>query len=85
MIAQSSRGVRFDQKGLVKRAKAFVPILIPLFSSTYRRSIELGTAMMARGFDDSITRTKYRQLKWNVGDTIFAVIFFVSVVVIVVL
>lgn len=85
MIAQRSRGVRFDQKGLVKRAKAFIPILIPLFSSTYRRSIELGTAMTARGFDDSVQRTKYRQLKWRVTDTVVAVVFIMGVVAIVVL
>lgn len=85
MIAQQSRGVRFDEKNLVKRAKAVVPILIPLFSSTYRRSIELGTAMTARGFDDSVQRTKYRQLKWRVADTLCAVVFVVGIVVIVVL
>lgn len=85
MIAQRSRGVRFEQKGLVKRSKALVPILIPLFSSTYRRSIELGTAMTARGFDDSVKRTKYRQLMWKSTDTFGAVLFIIGIVVIMML
>lgn len=82
MVAQRSRGVRFDKVGLIQRAKAFVPILIPLFISTYKRSIELGTAMMARGFDDSIKRTKYRQLQWRTRDTWSSILFMVLLIII---
>ncbi|MBS4770301.1 energy-coupling factor transporter transmembrane protein EcfT [Carnobacteriaceae bacterium zg-ZUI240] len=70
MMAQRSRGVRFESGGMIQRGKAFVPILLPLMVSTYKRAIDLGTAMTARGFNENVRRTKFRQLTWQKKDTI---------------
>ncbi|MDR3053728.1 MAG: energy-coupling factor transporter transmembrane protein EcfT [Coriobacteriales bacterium] len=48
MVAQSARGVRFDQGGPLKRARAWVPVMIPLFVNLFRRADELAAAMESR-------------------------------------
>ncbi|HPP36861.1 MAG TPA: energy-coupling factor transporter transmembrane component T, partial [Clostridiales bacterium] len=48
MKAQAARGADFDTGNLVQRAKSFVPVLVPLFVSAFRRADELATAMEAR-------------------------------------
>ena len=50
--------------------KAIVPILIPLFVSSFNRAEELATAMEARGYKGGEGRTKYRQLEWVSRDTV---------------
>ena len=54
--AQKARGADFDSGNLIQRAKAMIPILVPLFISAFRRADELATAMECR-------RTRMRQLK----------------------
>ena len=58
MNAQKARGVDFSQGGLIRRAKALIPILIPLFVSSFRRAEELATAMECRCYRGGAGRTK---------------------------
>jgi len=58
MNAQKARGVDFAHGGLIKRAKALIPILIPLFVSAFRRAEELATAMECRCYRGGSGRTK---------------------------
>lgn len=70
MNAQRARGVDFNEGNLIKRVKAFIPILIPLFASAIRRAEDLAYAMESRGYKGGEGRTKYRQLKWHLQDTL---------------
>ena len=58
MSAQKARGAGFDNGGLIKRAKALIPVLIPLFVSSFRRADELATAMECRCYHGGNGRTK---------------------------
>jgi energy-coupling factor transport system permease protein len=68
MSAQKARGVDFSQGGLIRRAKALVPILIPLFVSAFRRADELATAMECRCYRGGKGRTKMRVPHLHFGD-----------------
>ena len=63
MSAQKARGADLDTGGLMKRAKALVPILIPLYVSAFKRANELAMAMECRCYRGGEGRTKLRQLK----------------------
>jgi energy-coupling factor transport system permease protein len=71
MKAQAARGADFDTGNLVQRAKSFIPVLVPLFVSAFRRADELATAMEARCYRGSEGRTRMRQLR--LGRVDFAV------------
>lgn len=58
IAAQKARGADFESGNLIKRAKALVPILIPLFVSSFRRADELATAMECRCYHGGEGRTK---------------------------
>lgn len=77
--AQKARGADFDTGGLVSRAKAFIPILIPLLVSSFRRADELALAMNARCYEGSTKRTKMHKLviTWRdfLGSLVTAVFF----------
>ncbi len=62
MTAQKARGASFSEGNILQRAKAFLPILIPLFVSAFRRAEELATAMECRCYRGEAGRTKMRQL-----------------------
>lgn len=70
MKAQSSRGVDFNHGRIIKRFKAIISLIIPLFSSAIDRSEELSNAMEARGYDPNAKRTKYRILRFSWRDII---------------
>ncbi len=70
MNAQRARGVDFGEGNIFQQMKAIVPILIPLFVSSFNRAEELATAMEARGYKGGEGRTKYRQLEWVSRDTV---------------
>ena len=70
MKAQQARGADFESGGPVKRAKAMVPILIPLFVSSFRRAGELAEAMEARCYHGGNGRTKMKPLKYHLRDLI---------------
>ena len=70
MAAQKARGADFTNGSLIKRAKALIPILIPLFVSAFRRADELATAMECRCYRGGEGRTKLRALKCRASDII---------------
>jgi energy-coupling factor transport system permease protein len=70
MKAQTARGVDFSSGPIKDRMKAIVPLLIPLFISSFKRAEELAVAMEARGYRGGEGRTKYRQLSWQLADTL---------------
>ncbi|QIL51215.1 energy-coupling factor transporter transmembrane protein EcfT [Weissella coleopterorum] len=74
--AQRARGVLFNEGNLIKRAKAFIPVLIPLFINAIKRAIELGDAMEVRGYRGDVERSKYRLQTWQRIDT-WAVLVFI--------
>ncbi|OPZ65648.1 MAG: Energy-coupling factor transporter transmembrane protein EcfT [Firmicutes bacterium ADurb.Bin506] len=73
MKAQMARGADFDSGGLITRAKAMIPILVPLFVSAFRRADELAVAMEARCYRGGAGRTRMRQLRLGALDAIAAV------------
>ena len=74
MKAQTARGVEFSSGSLLKRVKAIIPILVPLFISAFKRAEDLAMAMEARGYRGDIGRTKLRILKWHYRDTVLLLI-----------
>ena len=63
MAAQKSRGADFESGNLLQRARALIPILIPLFISAFRRAEELATAMECRCYRGDVGRTRLRVLR----------------------
>lgn len=68
--AQSARGANFTEGTIFKRAKAVIPLLVPLFIQSFKRAEDLAIAMEARGYRGGEGRTKYRELKWRAKDTV---------------
>ena len=74
MNAQKARGADFSSGGLIKRAKALIPIIIPLFVSAFRRADELATAMECRCYRGGKGRTRMNVLKMKVKDYVILLI-----------
>ncbi len=70
--AQSARGADFDTGNLIQKAKSFIPVLVPLFVSAFRRAEELATAMEARCYRGSEGRTRMKQLKLTGVDLVIS-------------
>ena len=70
VAAQKARGANFETGGLISRAKAVVPILIPLLVSAFRRAEDLGDAMDARCYSGAKGRTKYKKLRFTWRDLV---------------
>lgn len=68
--AQKARGANFESGNVLKRAKALVPVLIPLLISSFRRADELADAMDARCYSGSKNRTKYKKMSLSWRDAI---------------
>lgn len=68
--AQKARGASFDTGGIFARAKALLPVLIPLIVNSFRRADELAFAMDARCYNATEKRTKMRKAKIGFGDII---------------
>ncbi len=68
MSAQKARGADLETGGLMQRARALVPILIPLFVSSFRRADELALAMECRCYRGGEGRTRMKQLHMGPGD-----------------
>ncbi len=75
MNAQKSRGADFTSGGLIKRAKALIPLLVPLFVSSFKRAEELATAMECRCYRGDKNRTKLVKLEYKGMDFINMLIF----------
>jgi len=74
MNAQRARGVDFGEGNLLKKIRSFIPILIPLFASSFKRADALAIAMEARGYRGGEGRTRYRNLQWKIKDTLAIVV-----------
>jgi len=77
MKAQMARGADFTTGGLVQRAKSLLPLLVPLFVSSFRRADELATAMEARCYRGGEGRTRLRELRYAGLDYAAAALFLV--------
>ena len=74
MKAQTARGSDFDSKRIMERIRSFVPILIPLFISAWRRAEELANAMNARCYRGGEGRSRFRVLRMTkIDGVIFGV------------
>ena len=71
MSAQRARGADFDSGGLIRKAKALIPLLVPLFISAFRRADELATAMECRCYCGGTGRTRMRELHLCPADWLF--------------
>ncbi len=78
MSAQKSRGANLDEGNIMKRAKALIPILVPLFISAFRRADELAMAMESRCYNGSDNRTKMKELKFGKNDIVACTVFFIG-------
>ncbi len=74
MSAQKARGASFDTGKLTERAKALIPLLVPLFVSAFRRADELATAMECRCYHSGAGRTRMKELAFARRDAVAAVL-----------
>ena len=84
MSAQKARGADFENGSLIQRAKALLPILVPLFVSAFRRADELAVAMESRCYHGGEGRTRMKQLRYAHRDYIalaLSVLFLAGVIV----
>jgi energy-coupling factor transport system permease protein len=68
--AQAARGADFSEGGPLRRARSFVPVLVPLTVGAFRRADELAEAMESRGYKGGEGRTRYRELRFRLGDAL---------------
>ena len=83
MQAQMARGADFENGNLIQKAKAMIPLLVPLFVSAFRRADDLAMAMEARCYNGGEGRTKMKPLKYNAQDRkayLLVVVFLVLVI-----
>lgn len=74
MDAQKSRGLQIDRGNIFKRIKNFIPLLIPIFASTLRRSWQLAEAIESRGWNATKKRTYLYSLKFKWYDILFSLL-----------
>ena len=70
MKAQTARGADFESGNIIRRAKAMIPIMVPLFISAFRRAEELAMAMEARCYRGGVGRTRLKSLKYAKRDVV---------------
>ena len=70
MKAQAARGSDASDGGLIRRARAMVPVLVPLTIGAFRRADELAEAMESRGYRGGEGRTRYRELRFRMRDAV---------------
>ncbi len=83
MSAQKARGARLDSGGLIERAKALVPVFVPLFVNSFRRAYELACAMECRCYNGGNKRTRMKVMKFSWRDIaafIFSSLMLVSII-----
>lgn len=66
--AQAARGARFDEGGPIARARAYVPVLVPLFFNLFRRADQLAEAMEARCYRGAEGRTRLHDTRMHLAD-----------------
>ena len=77
MKAQMARGADFESGNLIRKAKAMVPLLVPLFISAFRRATDLAMAMEARCYHGGEGRTKMKPLHYETRDRIAYVVYLI--------
>lgn len=77
MKAQMARGADFEKGNIIQKAKAMVPLLVPLFISAFRRATDLAMAMEARCYHGGEGRTKMKPLKYKKEDYFCYAFFFI--------
>lgn len=82
MKAQQARGAEFESGNIIQRAKAMVPILVPLFVSAFRRANDLAMAMESRCYHGGEGRTKMKPLRYKGRDRIAYIVTWIYIVVI---
>ena len=84
MKAQTARGADFESGNLIQRAKAMVPLLVPLFVSAFRHSADLAMAMEARCYHGGANRTRMHELKYarRDGVALLAMVAFLALIVV---
>ena len=85
MSAQKARGADMETGSLIQKAKALIPVLIPLFGASFRHAEELALAMECRCYHGGEGRTRMKQLHMSIVDlygSIFCVLFLAGVIVI---
>ena len=85
MRAQMARGADFESGNLLDKAKALIPLLVPLFVSAFRRASDLAMAMEARCYRGGEGRTKMKPLKYRKTDYIAYFIMFLFLALVIVL
>ena len=75
MKAQKARGADFETGNLIQKAKSLVPLLVPLFISSFRRADELAMAMESRCYRGGEGRTRMKELQFSSKDLIAFIIF----------
>lgn len=75
MKAQMARGADFESGNLIQKAKAMIPLLVPLFISAFRRATDLAMAMEARCYRGGDGRTKMKPLRYEMRDRVAYVVF----------
>lgn len=80
--AQTARGADFDTGNLFQKAKSFIPVLVPLFISAFRRADDLATAMESRCYRGGENRTRMKQLKMTQIDLYVSGVFTLFIILI---
>lgn len=75
MKAQLARGADFESRNLLKKAKSFIPVLVPLFVSAFRRAGDLAMAMEARCYRGGKGRTKMKPLRYKKRDVVTYIVY----------
>ena len=74
MSAQKARGADMESGGLMKRIRAMLPVLVPLFVSSFRHAVELATAMECRCYHGGEGRTRMKQMRLSAIDGVAATV-----------
>ena len=80
MMAQKARGADFESGGLIQKAKSLIPLLVPLFISSFRRADELAMAMESRAYRGGAGRTRMKELKFSNRDAIAFSVFSILII-----
>ena len=83
MRAQRSRGSDFTSGNILERMKRLVPILVPLFISSFRRADELAMAMEARSYRGGVGRTRMKEMR--ISDTDYMALFIFAVILVIII
>lgn len=79
--AQTSRGVDLDEGSLKEKIMAILSLIVPLFVSAFQKAEDLANAMEARGYAPGAKRTRYKNLQWQLCDSVLIAFCVVTIVI----